>query len=187
MPVVAKALNVLVTSYSHSLKTGSYLKGLKPEKTSTSVVQNTGADVSAIETDVIGKSILHESTKRVDSGSFSKGSTVSSSDSKDESRSTNPKHNSTEAQVEGKVKNEISLGTGAHGACAMQSSLQSGHEESQLTSAAISPDEIYSFVFSPADEEMVGDPCYLVAIIIEFLHRYVITLHIGSCFNSEGI
>ncbi|TKY62514.1 C18orf8 protein [Spatholobus suberectus] len=170
VPVVAKAVNVLVTSYSHSIKTGGYLKGLKPEKTSTSVVQNTGADVSAIETDVIGKSILHESTKRVDSGSFNKASTVSSLDSEDESQSANPKHNSKDAQGEGKVNNAISLSTGAHGAYVMQSSLQSGQEESQLTSAAISPDEMYSFIFSPVDEEMVGDPCYLVAIIIEFLH-----------------
>ncbi|XP_020211154.1 uncharacterized protein LOC109795983 isoform X2 [Cajanus cajan] len=170
VPVVAKAVNVLVTSYSHSIKTGSYLKGLKPEKTSTSVVQNTGADVSAIETDVIGKSILHESTERVDSGSYNKASTVSSIDSEDESQTANLKLNLKEAQVEGKVNNEISLGTGAHGAYVMQSSLQSGQEESQLASAAISPDEIYSFVFSPVDEEMVGDPSYLVAIIIEFLH-----------------
>ncbi|KAL2320883.1 hypothetical protein Fmac_029852 [Flemingia macrophylla] len=170
VPVVAKAVNVLVTSYSHSIKTGSYLKGLKPDKTSTSVVQNTGADVSVIGTDVFGKSILHESTKRVDSGSFNKASTVSSLDSEDESQTANSKHNLKESQVEGKVSNDISLGTGAHGAYVMQSSLQSGQEESQLTSAAISPDEIYSFVFSPVDEEMVGDPSYLVACIIEFLH-----------------
>ncbi|KAG4916034.1 hypothetical protein JHK87_053591 [Glycine soja] len=170
VPVVAKAVNVLVTSYSHSIKTGSYLKGLKPEKSSTSVVQNTGAEVSAIETDVIGKSIIHESTRRVDSGSLNKTSTVSSLDSEDESQSANPKHSSKEAQVEGEVNNEISLSTGAHSSYVMQSSLQSGQEESQLTSAAVSPDEMYSFVFSPVDEEMVGDPSYLVAIIIEFLH-----------------
>ncbi|CAJ1907681.1 unnamed protein product [Sphenostylis stenocarpa] len=153
VPVVAKAVNVLVTSYSHSIKTGNYLKGLKPEKTSTSV-QNTGAEVSAIETDVIGKSVIHESMKRVDSGSVNKASTVSSLDSEDDSWSANPKHNSK----------------AAHSAYVEQSSLQSGQEESQLTSAAISPDEMYSFVFSPVDEEMVGDPSYLVAIIIEFLH-----------------
>ncbi|KAL3028756.1 hypothetical protein AAZX31_03G129200 [Glycine max] len=170
VPVVAKAVNVLVTSYSHSIKTGSYLKGLKPENTSTSVVQNTGAEVSATETNVIGKSIVHESTRRVDSGSLNKASTVSSLDSEDESQSANLKHSSKEVQVEDEVNNEISLSKGAHSAYVMQSSLQSGQEESQLTSAAISPDEMYSFVFSPVDEEMVGDPSYLVAIIIEFLH-----------------
>lgn len=159
VPVVAKAVNVLVTSYSHSVKTGNYLKGQKPEKASTSVDQNTGPEVSAIETDVIGKSIIHESMKRVDSGSLNKASTASSLDSDDESQSANPKHNSKQAH-------------------SVQSSLQSGQEESQLTSAAISPDEMYSFVFSPVDEEMVGDPSYLVAIIIEFLHRYAIILEI---------
>jgi len=160
VPVVAKAVNVLVTSYSHSIKTGNYLKGQKPEKASGD--QNTGAEVSAIETDVIGKSVIHESMERVDRGSLNKASTVSSLDSDDESQSTNPKHNSKEA----------------HSANVIQSSLQSGQEESQLTSAAISPDEMYSFVFSPADEEMVGDPSYLVAIIIEFLHRYAIVLEL---------
>ncbi|XP_061346358.1 uncharacterized protein LOC133292005 isoform X2 [Gastrolobium bilobum] len=120
--VVAKAINVLVTSYSHSIKTGSYLKGLKPEKTSAS-----GADPA------------------------------------------NPECN-LEAQVGGDVNNESSPSTAAHSAYVMPSPLQSGQEESQLTSAVISPDELYSFVFSPVDEEMVGDPSYLVAIIIEFLH-----------------
>lgn len=162
MPVVAKAVNVLVSSYSHSIKTGNYLKGVKPEKASTSVDQNSGAEVSAIERDLIGKSIIHESMERVDSGSLNKASAVSSMDSDNESQSTNPKHNSKDA----------------HSAYDMQSSLQSGQEESQLTSAAISPDEMYSFVFSPVDEEMVGDPSYLVAIIIEFLHRYAIVIEL---------
>ncbi|KAK7396320.1 hypothetical protein VNO78_17239 [Psophocarpus tetragonolobus] len=169
VPVVARAVNVLVTSYSHSIKTGSYLKGQKPEKASNSVVENTGAEASAIETDVTGKSIINEST-RIDRKSFNKTLTVSSLDSEDESQSANSKHNSKEARVEGEVNKEIYVTTGAHDTYVMQSSLQSGQEESQLTSAAISPDEMYSFVFSPVDEEMVGDPSYLVAIIIEFLH-----------------
>lgn len=176
MPVVAKAINVLVTSYSHSIKTGSYLKGMKPEKTSASGVQNADADVSAIDTDATGKSIIHESTTRVDSRSFNKASTVSGLDSEDESQFANLKHNSKEVQVGGSVNNENSPNTEGHSAYVMQSSLLSGQEESQLTSAAISPDEMYSFVFSPVDEEMVGDPTYLVAIIIEFLHRYAILL-----------
>ncbi|KAK7285445.1 hypothetical protein RJT34_20218 [Clitoria ternatea] len=168
--MVAKAINVLVTSFSHSIKTGSYLKGLKPEKRSASVEQNTGADVTAIGTDVTGKSVICESTTRVHSGSFHKASTVTGLDSEDEYLSANPIENSKEAQVGVKMNNENSPRTGAHGAYVMQSSLQSGQEEPQLTSAAISPDEIYSFIFSPVDEEMVGDPSYLVAIIIEFLH-----------------
>lgn len=174
--MVAKAIHVLVTSYSHSIKTGSHLKGPNPEKASATGVQNPGAVVSAIGADAIGKSIVHESSARVDGGSFNKASTVSSLDSEDESEYANPKHNSTESQVGGDVNNKNSQSSEAHSAYVMQSSLQSRQEEPQLTSAAISPDEMYSFVFSPVDEELVGDPSYLVASIIEFLHRYAITL-----------
>ncbi|CAK8543395.1 unnamed protein product [Lathyrus sativus] len=159
--VVAKAINVLVTSFSHSIKTCSLLKGLKPEMTFNSGAQNADTDVSAIERDAIGKSIIHESTTRVDSGTL---------DSEDESQLANLKHGSKQAHVEGSVNNENSPRNEAHSSYAMQSSLISAQEESQLTSAAISPDEMYNFVFSPVDEEMVGDPSYLVAIIIEFLH-----------------
>ncbi|KAE9598300.1 hypothetical protein Lal_00004208 [Lupinus albus] len=160
--VVAKAIHVLVTSYSHSIKVGSHPKELKPEKTSATGVQNAGADVSAIGTDTHGKSIVHESTTGVDRGSLDESLTVSSLESEDEPESVNPECNSKEALVMGKVSNENSF--------SVQSSLHSQQEESKLTSAAISPDEMYSFVFSPIDEEMVGDPSYLVAIIIEFLH-----------------
>ncbi|XP_045799110.1 uncharacterized protein LOC123893218 [Trifolium pratense] len=161
VPVVAKAMNVLVTSYSHSIKTGSYLKGLKPEMTLNSSAQNADTDVSAIERDATGKSIIHESTTRVDSGTL---------DSEDESQFANLKHNSKEAHIGGSINNENSLSNETHSSYVMQSSLLSVQEESQLTSATISPDEMYNFVFSPVDEEMVGDPSYLVAIIVEFLH-----------------
>ncbi|GAU31512.1 hypothetical protein TSUD_332870 [Trifolium subterraneum] len=161
VPVVAKAINVLVTSYSHSIKTGSYLKGLKPEMTLNSTAQNADTDVSARERDATGKSIIHESNTRVDSGTL---------DSEDESQFANHKHNSKEAHIGGSVNNENSPSNETHSSYAMQSSLLSVQEESQLTSPTISPDEMYNFVFSPVDEEMVGDPSYLVAIIIEFLH-----------------
>jgi hypothetical protein len=178
--VVAKAINVLVTSYSHSLKTGSYLKGLKPEMTLNSSAQNADTDVSAIERDATGKSIIHESATRVDSGTL---------DSEDESQFANLKHNSKEARIGGSANNENSPSNETHSSYVMQSSLLSVQDESQLTSATISPDEMYNFVFSPVDEEMVGDPSYLVAIIVEFLHRYANITHflLKSCFNSQGI
>ncbi|KAJ6994260.1 hypothetical protein NC653_017173 [Populus alba x Populus x berolinensis] len=45
----------------------------------------------------------------------------------------------------------------------------SERQESQVTSPAISPNEMYSLVFAPVEEEMVGDSSYFVAIIVEFL------------------
>jgi hypothetical protein len=37
---------------------------------------------------------------------------------------------------------------------------------------AISPLEMYRFVFALVEDEMSGDPSYLVSVIIEFLRRY---------------
>ncbi|KAL0717045.1 hypothetical protein Bca4012_066367 [Brassica carinata] len=42
-------------------------------------------------------------------------------------------------------------------------------QESQLSSPAISPDELYKFVFASVEETMVEESDYLVAIITEFL------------------
>lgn len=44
-------------------------------------------------------------------------------------------------------------------------------QESQLSSPAISPDELYKFVFASVEEIMVEESEYLVAIITEFLRR----------------
>ena len=44
-------------------------------------------------------------------------------------------------------------------------------QESQVTSAAIPPDELYSFVFASVEEEMIADASYLFAIIVEFIRR----------------
>ncbi|KAL5054168.1 hypothetical protein RYX36_034850 [Vicia faba] len=149
--VVSKAINVLVTSYFHSIKTCSLLKGLKPEMTLNSGAQNADSDVSAIESDAFGKSIVHKSTTRVDSGTL---------DSEDESQFTNLKQSSKEALVGGSVNNVNSPHNEAHSSYTMQSSLLFSQEDSRFTSTTISPDEMYNFVFSPIDEEMVGDPSF---------------------------
>lgn len=162
--MVTKAIHVLITSYSHSTKTNPHLRGTKSDKTQASGAQHavssmSGADVSAA--DALGKSVILESAARVDSGYVDKSSTVLGLDSDGEATSANQRRNTSESQ--------------AHSAHVTQSSLQSGQEETQLSSPAISPDEMYSFVFAPVDEEMVGDPSYLVTIIVEFLHRYATT------------
>jgi hypothetical protein len=38
---------------------------------------------------------------------------------------------------------------------------------------AISPFEMYRFVFALLEDEMSADPSYMVSVIIEFLRRYV--------------
>ncbi|RWW85703.1 hypothetical protein BHE74_00005591 [Ensete ventricosum] len=45
----------------------------------------------------------------------------------------------------------------------------SNQQEPQITSVAISPDEMYHFVFALVEEELGGDPAYLIAVIVEYL------------------
>lgn len=182
--MVARAIDILVTSYSNSIKVGSYLKGTKAEKSSPSGVPQTNssstiADDSTSRVDASGKSVKHESAGGVHNESMSRSLTFSALDSEDNASSEPQKTSSGDLHSLGGK-----MGVEAHSAGVHQSTLQSqllgpgdnplnanvtDHQESQVTSAAISPDEMYSFVFAPVDEEMAGDSSYLVAVIIEFL------------------
>ncbi|XP_011039489.1 PREDICTED: uncharacterized protein C18orf8 [Populus euphratica] len=180
---VAKAIDILLMSYSMSLKTGSYLKGIKTEKTSHSAgtqigIPQSGASVSTGEVDAHGTSTKHQSSAIVDNESLNRSGNSSTLDSEDNTQfnslKANPKVN----------KEKLSGGAESSSSEVHPSSLQSQNLgpsnsplnasvserlESQLTSPAISTDEMYSLLFAPVEEEMVGDPSYLVAIIVEFL------------------
>ncbi|KAL4324863.1 hypothetical protein GQ457_11G008460 [Hibiscus cannabinus] len=158
--MVAKAMDVLVTSYAHSLKTGTYFKGIKTERTPSSVSNVSGSgqviDVNTGRTDGLGKSLQCESAPRVNS--------VSASDTEDSSSFEPSKISSNDTQFDGgKVESGAESSTTGNPLNASVSDQQ----ESQLTSPAISPDEMYKFVFAPIEEEMIGEPSYLVAIILE--------------------
>ncbi|KAF7148438.1 hypothetical protein RHSIM_Rhsim03G0003600 [Rhododendron simsii] len=186
--MVARAIDILVTSYSYSLKTGSHFKGMKAEKNSTSGVPQVDSPSpvtvdSASRVDSHGKSV-HESASGVHNESISRSSTFSGSDSEDNEiikpQKTTPVDRHS---VGGKGESEMQMGPESHSKRFHQSPLQSqllgpgnnqsnanvtNHQESQVTSAAISADEMYSYVFAPVEEE-IGDSSYLVAIIVEFL------------------
>ncbi|XVE96147.1 hypothetical protein REPUB_Repub02eG0196400 [Reevesia pubescens] len=182
--MVARAMDVLVTSYSHSLKTGSYFKGIKTERTPSSVPNvsgpGQGIDVFTSRTDGLGKSIQHESASRVDSVAVSRPSTYSSSETEDNSSFEPLKISSNDTQfVSGKVDmGAESCTTGAQPSSFPSqlpgpsnnplNAIVSEQQESQLSSPVISPDETYKFVFAPIEDEMVGEPSYLIAIILEF-------------------
>lgn len=197
VPMVAQAIDVLVTSFSLSVKTGNYVKGVKTDQTSSSVVSNISSpnstsDVSSSRVDGFGKSIKHESVTGARSETFPRSSTFSASDSEDNYGFGPPKGNSGDYQfVDGKMNRENLVGLEGSTVKVRPSSLQSQAPgptnsplnanvseplESQVSSPAISPDEIYKFVFAPVEEEMVGEPSYLVAIIVEFLRGYACSL-----------
>lgn len=142
--MVSRAMDVIITSYSHSLKMGNYHKGVRVDKTSPSAMSHIGnsktiTDESTRTIDTLGKAIENECSSRIESESPRRFAATSASDSED-------------SDTFGPLNVNVSEPS-----------------ESQVTSAAISPDEMYTFVFSPIEEEMAGDTSYLVAIIIEFL------------------
>ncbi|KAG5555488.1 hypothetical protein RHGRI_006214 [Rhododendron griersonianum] len=179
--MVARAIDILVTSYSYSLKTGSHFKGMKAEKNSTSGVPQVDSPSpvtvdSASRVDSHGKSV-HESTSGVHNESISRSSTFSGSDSENNEiikpQKTTPVDRHS---VGGKGESEMQMGPESHSKRFHQSPLQSqllgpgnnqsnanvtNHQESQVISAAISPDEMYSNVFAPVEEE-IGDSSYLI-------------------------
>ncbi|CAN1772830.1 Regulator of MON1-CCZ1 complex [Linum perenne] len=123
VPMVSKAMDILVSSYSHSLKTNVNLKASKAGETSASAGPNA-------------------SNSKNSQGAESSRSEVQSSSS----------HN----QQLGPNNDQLNADN-------------SEKQDSQLTSPAISPDEMYTCVFAPVEEAMDGDPSYLVSIIVEFL------------------
>jgi hypothetical protein len=189
VPMVARAIDILVTSYSYSLKTESHFKGMKAEKNSTSGIPQVNrpspvTNDSSSRVDSRGKSV-HESAGGVHNDSITRSSTFSGSDSEDNATIEPQKNSSGDLHsLGGKVESEMPMDAESHSKRVHQSPLQSqligsgynpsnanvsNHQESQVTSAAISPDEMYSFVFAPVEEEIGGDSSYLVAIIVEFL------------------
>ncbi|GMJ12018.1 hypothetical protein like AT3G12010 [Hibiscus trionum] len=166
--MVAKAMDVLVTSYALSLKTGSYFKGIKAETTPSSVSNvsgpGQGIDVNTGRTDGLGKSIQNESASRVNSVSAGRPSTYSSSETEDNSSFEPSKIISNDTQFEG---GKVDTGAESSTTDNPLNASVSEQQESQLTSPAISPDEMYKFVFAPIEEEMIGEPSYLVSIILE--------------------
>lgn len=145
LPIIFRAINVLVTSFAYSLKTGSYSKTGKSEKPPVSGVPENNSG-TATKPDTSGKSVKTEPSG---SGSFS------TSDSEDNSNFKKAKTKFLEG--ENLTPSES------------QPLNVSEQQESQVTSAAISPDELYSYVFASVEEEMVADSSYLFAIIVEFI------------------
>ncbi|KAK3020355.1 hypothetical protein RJ639_045339 [Escallonia herrerae] len=182
--MVARAIDVLVTSFSYSLKTGGYVKGTKVEKISPSGAPhvnspNSVADESISRVDVYGKSVKHEPAGGIENESVNQ-STFPMSDSEDSAIFETPKIYSPDLHSSGGKPDSDNLISSEVHPPAPQSQVRvqgnnplnanvSEQQESQVTSAAISPDEMYSSVFAPVEEEMGGDASYLVAIIIEYL------------------
>ena len=153
LPMVFRAIDVLVGSFAHSLKTGNYPKGktVKSEPATgvdSRTVPNSGNSTSDSEDNANFKKAkdkfldLNSSSVNIDRESIVGAEASRTVDHSVPSESQQPLN----ANV-------------------------SKPQESQVTSAAIPLDELYSLVFASVEEEMIADASYLFAIIVEFIRR----------------
>ncbi|KNA14828.1 hypothetical protein SOVF_103710 [Spinacia oleracea] len=171
--VVAQSMEVLMTSYSRAIKTGSYFKGIIADK-------------------ILSSDAQHAHNPRATADEFSRGDLrggpikiVSSVVPNEYARSSAFSDSDSEGMIgPGSTSSKLVTGAQSSGTKVPKSSLESQfpgpssvpldannaeQQESQISTAAISPDELYRFVLSSVDEEMTGDPSYLLAIIVELL------------------
>ncbi|KAF9599349.1 hypothetical protein IFM89_036806 [Coptis chinensis] len=182
--VVSKAIDVLVSSYSHSMKTEASFprRTAESKKASTSSSQqfdgsgavddesrsqlerhgnpNQHGLVSGLEKESQHSMLRDTGNESLDFDECSRINRLSlSSDSEDSSNS--------ERIVE--VSNaEVEQPSSQSRARGIVCSDVSEDRDSQVTSVAVSPDEMYSLVFSLIEEEMTGEPSYLVSILVEY-------------------
>lgn len=184
VPVVAMAIDVLLTAYSHAIKTGSYYKKIVAEETSQSGASNINKPKPAV----------NDSTGIDASGKFIKQGPESGSENESYTRSDVPTSDPDGSLIMNSNLPDPSVGSergyllepgmsGAEDLPAGQSQIlgpsnnQSNsnaperHQNQVTSSAATSPADLYSCVFAQVEEEIAGDGSYLVAIIVEFLRR----------------
>lgn len=155
VPMVARALDVLLTAYSQAIKTGTYYKRIAADEISPSNAPSAAA----------GESITGIATSR----SINQvPESVATSDSDGPSIGKTERGQLLEANMVG--SEDLPTGQSQNHA--------SQRNQSQVTSsAATSPADFYSHVFASIEEEMTGDGSYLTAIIVEFLRRYSWKMH----------
>ncbi|XP_060208808.1 uncharacterized protein LOC132636117 isoform X1 [Lycium barbarum] len=176
VPMVARVIDVLVNSFSLSIKTGKYHTGSKVERSSTTSGSNVNSAIgeSISQADTSEKSLKQESGSGmhgrsiVKSSSFTSDSEDNVSFAENRGKYKNVDLSSSERNGVNLVRTDVSGAAQAPGpdSTPLRTDEQ---QESLVASAAISPDDLCSFVFAPVEEEMAGDACYLVAIIVEFL------------------
>ncbi|XP_026425128.1 regulator of MON1-CCZ1 complex-like isoform X2 [Papaver somniferum] len=168
VPVVSRAIDTLVMSYLHSVKMGVSIQGrLVGDIHINSIKHGAMSGGEREYRQSISGDVQTEST------GLTAGSTgnIRSSIGSDAEENMNLEllgsgsgDSHTAADIEQPLQPQ---GSGA-GENRSESDVP-GQRELQVASAAISPDEMYQFIFASVEEEMAGDPAYLVAIIVEYL------------------
>ncbi|KAE8651130.1 hypothetical protein Csa_002376 [Cucumis sativus] len=173
---VAKAIEVLISSYIRTTKVGPNNKESKTDRSQSVVPQDSGSGP-------VPGSNNRDSAAGVESEALHRTSIFPSSDSEENADikqlNTVPGNHQSIVEAQASSSQYQHLGPGC-----IRLNDDVSDEGSMISSPSISPDEMYSFVFAPIEEEIVGDPSYLLAIIIEFLRRYSIFFQFQSVLNS---
>ncbi|KAL8456279.1 hypothetical protein ACS0TY_034476 [Phlomoides rotata] len=183
VPVVAMIMDVLLTAYSHAIKTGSYYKRIRAEETSQSGASNVNKPKPAV----------NDSTTGIDaSGKFIKQGSESGTENESYTRSNVPTSDPDGSLILNSSLPDPSIGSergyllepGTSGGEDLpagpsqilgsgnnqsNSNVSERHQNQVTSSPATSPADLYSSVFAQVEEEMARDGSYLVAIIVEFL------------------
>ncbi|KAL6000862.1 hypothetical protein ACLOJK_006589 [Asimina triloba] len=181
--MVAVAIDVLVASYSHLMKTGTSLQGGTGGACSGTIhhvdVSQVVAEEANTKVDVQGKSVTQESTSGLNNNPLNLDSL---SDSEENANDKSMETHSGEHPGRSSLGNldagtetsptEIEWSPLQSGVCEASSNPSepnaSNQQGSQFDHVAISPDEMYSSVFAVVEEEIAGDSAYLVAVIVEY-------------------
>lgn len=163
VPMVARAIDILVNCFSLSIKTGKHHTGSKVERSSTTSGSNVNSAIgeSISQADTSEKLPKQESDSGMHDKSIVKSSSFTSDSEDNVSSAENRDVSGAEAQP-----SVVQPQAPGPGSTPLRTDEQ---QESLVTSAAISPDDLCSFVFASVEEEMAGDASYLVAIVVEFL------------------
>ncbi|KAL2225851.1 UNVERIFIED_CONTAM: Regulator of MON1-CCZ1 complex [Sesamum indicum] len=184
VPMVSRAIDILLTAYSHAIKTGSYYKRIIAEETSASGASNLSrpsvvVNESIIGVDASGKFSRQEPESGTENESYRSNLRTSDSDGSLKMNSQNPDEpigrtergyllepDAAGGEVPPTGQSRI-LGPTSNNQ--LNSNASERHQPQVTASAAASPADLYGTVFAPVDEEMGGDGSYLTAILVEFL------------------
>ncbi|KAG6473595.1 hypothetical protein ZIOFF_067512 [Zingiber officinale] len=172
--IITRAIDVLVTSYSYCIRVENAFQGgnrsSKRTENSSGQIATSSNFVSAEssgETINRSKSII-EVAENKSKQSMTRGSDdehVNHAGNSDGKGSFNSLSDGDDNPNLDAMKIHLGLQCGS-------SRIDSGVSnqlETQPTSVAISPYEMFEFIFAPVEEELGADPSYLIAIIVEFL------------------
>ncbi|XP_047961088.1 regulator of MON1-CCZ1 complex isoform X1 [Salvia hispanica] len=168
IPMVARAMDVLLAAYSQAIKTGSYNKRSRTEEISSSNAPNTAVGESITGIDV--SRIINRKPESVPGNDSHNKSVMATSESDGPSIEKKERGDLLEPGLLGSED----LPTRQYQTLVpannqLNSSASQRNQSIVTSSAATSPADFYSHVFSPIEEEMTGDGSYLTAITIEFL------------------